>query len=328
MPGIGLITNPRSRINKRDPGSMRRLAYLVGDRGSAGATRSLEDLYRKAEEWKNAGIDILGVNGGDGTIHHTLTAFIKTYGDRPLPLIALLRGGTMNTVANSLGIKGDPPRLLFELIDRYHNHETFETIDVRILRIGDAFGFIFGTGVIYNYLDVYYGTGNPCPSTAAKVLGKAVLSAMVRGPFARHMTRRFRARVTVDGSVWAREDFMSVAAGAVEQIGLGFRPFYRVRERPDAFPILGIHTDAFGFAADLPLVLRGQPMSRHKTIDAVACQVNIETEQPLEYVIDGDTYISPRALTITQGPVLRIVRLTGQAVSEATMEEESIVDPA
>ena len=34
MAGIGLITNPRSRVNKRDPGQARRLGYLLGSRGA------------------------------------------------------------------------------------------------------------------------------------------------------------------------------------------------------------------------------------------------------------------------------------------------------
>ena len=152
MPGIGVITNPRSRLNRRDPSGMRKLGYLIGDRGSAAATRSLDDLYRVAEEFMKAEIDILGINGGDGTIHHTLTAFIKTYGGRPMPMVAILRGGTMNTIANSYGIKGEPSRLLFELVDKYHNDEPFEVFEKEIIRVGDAYGFLFGTGVVHNFL--------------------------------------------------------------------------------------------------------------------------------------------------------------------------------
>src|SRR6516165_1310510 len=113
VPGIGLITNPRSRVNQRDPGRALRLSYLVGRHGNAEATRSLDDLYRVCEEFKKERIDVLGISGGDGTLHHTLTAMIKTYADQPLPRIAILRGGTMNTVANSLGIKGETGKLLF-----------------------------------------------------------------------------------------------------------------------------------------------------------------------------------------------------------------------
>src|SRR5262249_53371275 len=89
MPGIGLITNPRSRLNQRDPSRMRKWSYLLGTHGTAEATKSLDDLYRVAEEFKKERIDILGISGGDGTLHHTLTAVIQTYGDQPLPLVAI-----------------------------------------------------------------------------------------------------------------------------------------------------------------------------------------------------------------------------------------------
>src|SRR5262245_26600804 len=98
---------------------MRELAYLLGSRGSAEATRSIDDLYRAAEEFKAADIDVLGINGGDGTIHVTLTAFLQVYGGAAFPKVALLRGGTLNTVARGLGIFGDSQDLLYDVTDRY-----------------------------------------------------------------------------------------------------------------------------------------------------------------------------------------------------------------
>ena len=225
----------------------------------------------------------------------------------------------MNTIADSLKVKGDRPRLLFELIDRYHNQETFETIDLRILRIGDVYGFIFGTGVISNFLELYYGTGAPSPAMAAKLLGQVVISAVAGTPLAKQVGRRVHARVIVDGKQWAREDFLTVAASCVEEIGLRFKPFYRAHERADAFPILGIHASTPGLATELPTVLRGRPMSRHKVIDALAREVVFETDEPTGYTIDGDLYKTQGSLKIVQGPALRIVKLTGQAVSEAPL---------
>ena len=295
---------------------MRRLGYLIGDRGSAAATGSLDDLYRVAEEFKSADIDILGINGGDGTIHHTLTAFLRTYADKPMPLVAILRGGTMNTIANSYGIRGSPADLLFELVDKYHDNDPFDVFDKAILAVGDAYGFIFGNGIVYNFLDAYYKTGDPSPAMAARLILRAVASSLVGGEFARTLTRHFRARVTVDGDVWAREDFVAVAAACVEQIGLGFKPFYRWNE-PDGFPVLGIHCpSAFSFAAELPRVFAGRPMRRDKVIDAVAREVLFETDGPIEYIIDGDTYTADRRLRLGVGPTLRFIRLTGQPVSE------------
>lgn len=303
-------------MNQRDPGAVRRLAYLVGDRGASAATRSLDDLYRVAEEFRRADIDVLGINGGDGTIHHTLTAFVRAFGDKPLPLIAILRGGTMNTIANSYGIRGDTSSLLFELLDRYHNHDPFSIFEKEILQIGDAYGFIFGNGIVYNFLDAYYKTGNPSPPVAARLLLQAVGSAMVNGPLARQLTRRFRARVTVDGDVWARDDFLTVTAACVEQIGLGFKPYYRWNV-PGHFPLLGIHVpSAFGLVAELGNIYRGRPMQRNKVIDVLAREALFEADE-LDYIIDGDTYQTRGSLCLRVGPKLRFVRLGGRAARPA-----------
>ena len=53
-------------------------------------------------------------------------------------------------------------------------------------------------------------------------------------------------------------------AGTVDQIGLGFRPFYRYGE-PGKFHILGIHTSPLGFVKKLPDIWRALPMGAEHT---------------------------------------------------------------
>jgi diacylglycerol kinase family enzyme len=315
VPGIGLITNPRSRANQRDPSRVRKLGYLIGSHGVAEATKSLDDLYRVCEEFKKERIEVLGISGGDGTLHHTLTAMIQTYGDQPLPRIAILRGGTMNTVANSLGIRGETGKLLFELVDKHRRGLAGEVpvVERSLLQVGDKYGFIFGNGIIYNFLHEYYATGNPSPATATRLIAAAAASTLVNGTLARRIYRRFRARVTADGETWACEDFITVAAAVVEQIGLGFKPFYRCCEQPDGFAVLGIHASAAGFVAELPRILAGKPMRRDKVIDAVAREVVFSSDEKLEYIVDGDTYLGEETLTLRTGPRLTFLRLTGDA---------------
>jgi diacylglycerol kinase family enzyme len=320
VPGIGLITNPRSRAYKRDPSVPRKLGYLIGSHGTAEATKSLDDLYRVCEEFKKEKIDILAISGGDGTMHHTLTAMIQTYGGQDLPLVAMLRGGTMNTIANSLGIKGQTSRLLFELVDKHRLQQPLEVFEKEVLQVGDRYGFIFGNGIIYNFMHEYYATGNPSPSTAAKLISSCAGSTIVGGPLSRRVYRRFRARVVADGDSWACEDFITVAASCVREIGLGFTPFYRCDEQPHKFAVLGIHTSAFGFVTELPRIFAGKPMRRDKVIDTVASEVRFTSlEEKVEYMIDGDTYQAEQELLLKTGPKLRFIRLTGDAVGESVL---------
>jgi diacylglycerol kinase (ATP) len=307
VPGIGVITNPRSKVNKRDPSQMRQLGYLLGTRGSAEATRSIDDLYRAAEEFKAADIDILGINGGDGTIHVTLTAFLKVYGDAPLPRVALLRGGTLNTIARGLGIAGDSQRLLYEVIDRYHQNEEMKTREQAILQIGDRYGFIFGNGMVANFLEAYYGTGHPSPTQGALLVLRAIGSAFVRGKLIKKLFRRFVGRITVDGEAWSRPDFATLIGSTVPEIGLGFKIFKRCYEKPGHFAFVGIHSGPLGTILDLPRIHRGKGLRRDRAISVVAREIKIESEEPWHYTIDGDLYRDTRELVIKTGPTLQVI---------------------
>jgi diacylglycerol kinase family enzyme len=308
VPGIGVITNPRSRANKRDPGKMRRLGYLLGSAGAAEATKSIDDLYRVAEEFKREKIDILGINGGDGTLHVTLTAFLQTYQQEPFPKVALLGGGTLNTIAKGLGLYARTDRLLYDVIDRYHQGEELETLDRPVLRVGDKFGFLFGNGLVANFLDAYYATGKPSPWMGAKLLIRTALSSLFRGGFSRRLLQRFHGRVTVDGEPWAREDFTSVMAATVPQIGLGFAPFYRCWEASDAFPLIGIHCTPPQLTMQLSRIRRAKPMRRDRAISVLSKQVTIESDEDWSYMIDGDVYRKTRTLALAPGPILRLIR--------------------
>ena len=107
MSGIGVVLNPKSRQNRRDPGAALRLARQLGPIGVVREADSIDALYRIAEDFRRDAVDVLAISGGDGTNTVTLTGFMDVYGSNPLPQVALLRGGTMNTVARS---NRDPSR--------------------------------------------------------------------------------------------------------------------------------------------------------------------------------------------------------------------------
>src|SRR5580704_11501498 len=118
--GIGVVLNPKSRRNLRDPHAASRLARALGDHGVVREARTIDELYRIAEDFRRVDIDVLAISGGDGTNHVTLTGFIDVYGGATMPQVALLRGGTMNTVANSVGMRrGRPEGLLERLLRDY-----------------------------------------------------------------------------------------------------------------------------------------------------------------------------------------------------------------
>jgi diacylglycerol kinase (ATP) len=330
VPGIGVIFNPKSGRNLRDPRAARRLVSALGDHGVVREAGSIDELYRVAEDFRRLEIDVLGISGGDGTNGVTITGFLDVYKGSALPQIAFLRGGTMNTVANSLGVRRGPPEgLLDRLISAYVERSSRPLMDVErhVMRFRGAhpttskngktsglplpekYGFLFGTGVVYGFLAEYYRGGQPNPVVAAKTLLRGVGSAMVRGEMIRRMAAPFRGSAELDdGSVWEERDYLAIAGGTIDQIGLNFRPFHRYAERPSAFHVLGIHTTPVGFVTQLPRIWRAAPMKEGHTLDAVTTRVVVRSiERRIRYMIDGDLHECDGPLTVSIGPRVRIV---------------------
>lgn len=312
MPGIGIISNPHSRRNRRHPEQMRRLAYILGQDDNHELTNRIEDVGDAARQFKANDIDILALNGGDGTNHVTLTKFIEVWGERPLPKIALLRGGTMNTVSNSVGVKGTPSRLLANLVEKYYTNQPFETTQRDLIKVtdhsGSRYGFIFGNGLVANFLEVYYADGDPSPAIAAKLLGKAALGTLLNNELNQRLFRPFRARIQMDHAVWAERDYVSVLASTVDQIGLGFRPFIRSEETPHTFHLLGITSGALETVTQLPRIRLGLPVPEEKIRSAVAASAEFISEEPIGYTIDGDMHVAQDGyVKLEAGPRLEII---------------------
>lgn len=311
MAGIGIISNPNSRRNRRFPEQMRRLAYVLGKDDVDATTKTVDDVDAVARRFRDADIDILALNGGDGTNHVTLTSFIEVYGDQPLPMIALLRGGTMNTVSNAIGIRGTPSSLLVNIVEKYYLKQPFEISERELLRITDEentrYGFIFGTGIVANFLRLYYDTGNPSPTTAVRVLGRILASGLVRGPLVRGLFEPARGSLSVDGVPWQNGEYYSVAASTIDQIGLGFRPFVRCAAKPGYFHALTIKGRPSRVIAQLPKIRLGRPLPQKQMPDTLAKALVFESEAPIEYTIDGDLHGCGRTVTVESGRRLRII---------------------
>ncbi len=310
MPGIGVVLNPRSRQNRRDPEAASRLARTLGDTGVVRTAQTRDELARIAEDFRKLKIDVLGISGGDGTNHVTLTGFLEVYSDEPLPPVAFLRGGTMNNVANAIGVpKGRPDGLLASLIARYNERmiTPLRIVERNVMRIGDRYGFIMGTGVIHGYMAEYYRHPEPNPIHAAKTLFKACRSVVLNQPTP--VTQRWEGRVELPSATnFPERDYLCIAAGTVDQIGLGFRPFYRADHVPGCFHILGIHTTPLGFVKKLPDVWRARPLGDEHTYECITNHAILHARSgTVRYILDGDIHDHKGPLEMHAGPRIKLV---------------------
>lgn len=302
MSGIGVITNPRSRRNRNNPRLAGRLAYVLGKRGDLQQPDGLDAIESAAQRFLENGVEVVCINGGDGTVHRALTAMVRVFGDRPLPRVAILRGGTMNIVANSVGVRASAADMLQQVVDDFHNDAPVAVTTRHLMRIGDQYGFLFGNGIIARFLELYYEGGEPTPAKAAWILGRGVLSTFVQGAYIRQLMKPWRGEVAIDGETIAGDSWTAVAVGTVEQMGLRFKPFNDVSKFPGHMQVVSVGGSVVDLARDLPRLWLGKSPARPGNGSAMGTVLQLSGDEELGYMIDGDFHRAGRELTIQIGP--------------------------
>jgi diacylglycerol kinase (ATP) len=307
--GIGVITNPRSRQNLRNPRLARQLGYILGEKGTFAQPTDLDALAATARMFRDHQIDVLCINGGDGTMHTALTAMVKAYDGKPLPRVALLRSGTMNTVAHGLGIRASAAEFLDYVVQRYHADAPMPTVRRNLLDVdGQQYGFLFGNGLIARFLEVYYEGGEPTPVKAVWLLIRASLSAAVGGKLIQRLTTPYVGSVEVGGQRWEPTRYLTVAAGTVDDIGVGFRPFWKAPRHPGSMHALGIATlNAMDVVRELPRIYRAKQVQHPDFLDEVCQELVLRSEEPISYMVDGDFHRGGQVLTVRIGPPVDFV---------------------
>lgn len=311
MGGIGIVNNPRAARNRRHPETGARLGRLLGDQGLVRDAATPEALADALAAFRAAGVDTLAVNGGDGTCHVVLSAAVDAWGGAPLPRLLVLRGGTMNTLASNHGLRGDPEAILAAELARRQAGAPPTLVARDLLRVEadgtpPRHGFLFGTGVTVTFLARYYAGGRTSPLRAWLLLARAAGSALVGGGLGRSLVRREPLRIASDGEEWPDQAYLTLVAGTVPSLGLGFRALARADEQPGFFHAVGVHGALAQVVRLLPRVHRGAPWRRRAALDVVARQLSVEGEA-VRFMVDGDLYPAARAIRVSTGPGVEVL---------------------
>lgn len=299
MPGIGLISNPFSKKNRKKPERLEEIKKLIPDKSFAKFPTSYEEMDLALELFKRKNIDILAINGGDGTIHVAITHLIKIYGDHPLPKIAVLKGGTMNMVATDIKVKGDTLQILKNLAEKYKKKEPYKIVTRRLLKVGENYGFIFGNGVVCSFMDIYHKGGDPSPWVAAKSLGVAVRSIILRDRLYNKLFKAFNAEVIADKFSFGHKPYIAVLISSLNEIGLGFKLLHRNQTAGDALHMTALLDGSkVRIISQLGRVWFGRSIPPTMGDDTIATNFYIKSDKPFKYTIDGDFYNSAGHLLV------------------------------
>lgn len=305
-PCVAVLVNPEAGLSTGQDQTAA-LAAIVGDRGFVRRVSAVDELAAFASEARDAGVDIVAVRGGDGTLGRAATAVATAYADVSLPILAPLGGGTMNTIARSLGLRRSRPEIG---IGRIVGGDLSAQSTVRqgTMRLaGGRLGFMVGAGVPARFLALYgqgrvLGTGR-----AVRVLARLIASSVLGGGAAREMFAAVAARAELDGRDVGLDRISLVYCATIDQIGLGFRPTPRAREQVGRFQVLLGSVGELDLARALPRIWRGRGVLGRGWMDACGAGLHIAFHEPTLYMVDGDVGEPIGELDLRAGPVFEML---------------------
>lgn len=165
---LGFVGNPFARaLREHDGQKIRdlRAAFSVDQCSRFRLTERLDALEPTLGELVRDGVNVLAVAGGDGTLHHTINALARLGGGAPWPgTLLVLRGGTLNIISRTLGPTLDPAEALRAFVlERAREGAVVGELATRRVpllsidhgELGRRFGFVFGTEMVKNALEMY-----------------------------------------------------------------------------------------------------------------------------------------------------------------------------
>jgi diacylglycerol kinase family enzyme len=346
---IGVITNPNSRKNRNRPDRAERLQRIVGKMGEVHETQTLESIKPVLREFLRKRARYWVADGGDGALHWMLRMGMEVLQEDEfagqsvtLPMTLPTKGGTIDFVANNVGIEGNAEGILAMLRKHVEYGATIEETEVDSMCIDGVqvvdgvespfrtYGFASAAGGVgQRFYAKYYAHSDPNPRTIVKVVANTVMSAPIamtplsRLPFgawstyAKEMFAPTKCKVTLDGMVLPGTEFTGVHVASMS-INLGnVLRFFGKADQPGLMNAIVGTPSAWGIIRNIPRMLGGQEMRGRDVLDRPCREMTMEanSDELLEPIIDGEYYRNVKKLVYRVGPRVRIPKVVAPKAS-------------
>jgi diacylglycerol kinase family enzyme len=282
-------------------------------------TETAAALPQALAELAHAGVNVLAVNGGDGTLQMALNALLHEGSPfQRRPLLAILPGGTTNMIAYDVGSHRKPHEELKRLLARLEAGTLVESIlfrPVMELTGGDAshvaHGFFFGTAGVYEAtmanragIDAIGGRDGIGPAWRLMSIAGSVL--LGRDPL-----QPVPIRVDVDGQTGIERPYLAIFGATMERLSLGMRPFWG-SAGSGAIRMTLIRKGARGLLRHAPSILRGREhpaLSAENGYESLRAH-RLSFEFSGGFMLDGEAFhASPgRPIVVTSSQHVAFVR--------------------
>jgi hypothetical protein len=266
-------------------------------------------------------IDVLVVNGGDGTLQHALTEILGNDEFRGhAPMIAPLKGGRTNMTAGDLGTHRDATRGLANLINAAKGGQLEQRIERRqVLRVQYGpqrdvlYGMFFGVGMIHRAIELTHrlfdrkGTHGAVGATlvTANLIARAAVLKDREG-----VLMPDKVQVMLDGELVDGGEYSLMIASSLHRLFSGMRPFWGKGEAGVRFT--SVRTGATQLWRAAPGILAGRPgaVVREQNGYLSRNAKRVELRMDCGFTVDGELVApeSGRIVSVSADDTVRFVR--------------------
>lgn len=340
---IGVITNPNSRKNRNRPERVERLQRIVGKMGEVHQTSSVDSIKPVLRDFLRKRARYWVADGGDGALHWMLRMGMEVLQEDEfaeesvtLPVTLPTKGGTIDFVANNVGIEGDAEGILATLRRHLEHGATIEETEVDSMVIDGiqlkdgkdvafrTYGFASAAGGVgQRFYSKYYAAKDPNPRTIVKVIANTLvstpiaLSPLSKLPFgqwrtyAKEMFAPTPCKITLDGMVLPGDAFTGVHIASMSiNLGNVLRFFGKAEQQGMMNAIVGTPSP-WAIIRNVPRMTRGKEMIGSNILDRACRTMILEANgaELLEPIIDGEYYRNVKRLEFRVGPRVRIPKV-------------------
>jgi diacylglycerol kinase family enzyme len=239
---VGVISNPMSGANRKGMGPVEK-ALAGYSQVPHYIVQTPADIKLALNRFAEQQVDILAVNGGDGTVHAVLTDLFNHSPFASLPLLALLPGGTANMLAKDLGLKGSLEKTMRRLLGWASSGTADPVVEQRtVLQVKapgfpePLFGLFFGAGIICHAIRFFHDRvktwGLRGRSAQALIVGRYLMALAAKN---KDVVGPVPMDIGLDGKRVDGQQCLLVLISTLEKLILGIRPYWGYEEGPLRF---------------------------------------------------------------------------------------------
>ncbi len=313
----GILTNPKSGGNRKTGDGIRDFLNRNSGFVYAEATNP-EEIRRVLADFAARDVNLLVINGGDGTIQSALTAIYGSNAFRVPPLIALLKAGTTSMLALDAGVKGAPLPALEKILrwntgDKGLKHEVLKR---HIIKVNDESGreplcgMFFGAGAIPFGIELFNTRinrgGMRGEIIPAMVIARFLLQILAGKE---NSIPETPIEISIDRNATVRCHSLCTMITTLERLFLGIHPFWGREGAPLHFTML--EKSPKHLLANLPFLLWGKKRSKVTRDNGYfshnACIIKLDFTG--RFILDGEFFEATTPLTIEPAGPAKFLRL-------------------